>query len=45
MITNQLAVETVLTLSTRYRHDQLQDVLRRHGMLLDTGTQHGDTPK
>jgi hypothetical protein len=26
-------------------HDQLQAVLRRHGMLLETGAQHGETPK
>lgn len=26
-------------------HDQLQDVLRRHGMLAITGVQRGESPK
>jgi D-aminopeptidase len=26
-------------------HDQLQDVLRRHGMLVETSSQHGETSK
>ena len=26
-------------------HDQLQDVLRRHGMLVEKGAAHGESPK